>query len=395
MQTLVVAPFSPYPLVFGGAIRLYHLLKMLASFSEVTLIAYTSWSDQPNHEVIRHLETICKRVVLIEDKPEANSQLRARAMLSPRSFQYHSHYTEHFQRQLDQLLQAQQYQYLVVEMTQMAYFRTEQPGSIQILDMQNIEHELLLRRASVGLNPIRRLALWIEGQKFRREELTLCKKFALILTPSERETKLLQAMPGMPPVKTLPNSIDADFFTLRTTQPDPLQITFIGTTHVDANRDGLVHFMAEIFPLIEQAIPEIKLAIVGGRPPADIRAFAERPNVVVTGYVKDVRDYMDQAAALIVPLRSGGGTRLKILEGLSYGVPTVSTSIGAEGLGLINGEEILIADTPREFADQVVRLIRDAALQQRLCHAGRRVAEQQYSWQAVGQQLQSYLGLAQ
>lgn len=392
MKTLIVSPFSPYPLVFGGAIRLYHLVKMFASFSEVTLIAYASWTDDPN--VVEHLETICHKVILVDGKPEQNGRLRARSVLSSRSFQYHAHYARRFQAILDTALQHDRYDCIVTEMTQMAYFSCSQPGALCILDMQNIEHELLLRRASVEPNLIKRFALWLEGQKFRREELTLCKNFDLIFTPSERERDVLAQLPGMPAVHSLPNSIDPDFFALRQQQPKANEITFIGTTHVDANRDGLLYFMAEIFPLIERAIPDVQLKIVGGSPPPEIRAFGERPNVEVTGYVKDVRVYMDRAKALIVPLRSGGGTRLKILEGLSYGVPTISTSIGAEGLNLIHGRQILLGDTPQAFAEQVVRALSDYQLQQHLRVAGREVAEEQYSWRAVGRQLQEYIRIA-
>lgn len=392
MQTLIISPFSPYPLVFGGAIRLYHLVKMFASFSEVTLIAYASWTDDPH--VAEHMETICRKVVLVDGKPEQNGRLRARSLLSLRSFQYHAHYTRHFQRVVDEALGGERYDCIVTEMAQMAYFSSAQPGALHILDMQNIEHELLLRRASVEPNPLKRLALWLEGRKFRREELALCKKYALIFTPSARERDLLSRLPGMPPVRSLPNSIDPDFFALRTQQPAANEIAFIGTTHVDANRDGLLYFMAEIFPLIERAVPDVQLKIVGGSPPPEIRAFGERPNVEVTGYVKDVRDYMARAKALVVPLRSGGGTRLKILEGLSYGVPTVSTSIGAEGLGLVDGQHILLGDQPQVFADQVVRVLTDRELQQRLHANGRQIAEEGYSWRAVGRDLQAYIHTA-
>jgi polysaccharide biosynthesis protein PslH len=389
MKSLIVSPFSPYPLVFGGAIRLYHLVKMFAAFSETTLLSYASWTDDPN--VADHLQTICSKVVLVDGKPQANGRLRARSLLSARSFQYHSHYTAHFQQAIDRVLQEQRYDIIVVEQTQMAYFNYGQSGALQILDLQNIEHELLLRRAAVEKGLPKRAGLWVEGQKFRAEELKLCRGFDLIFTPSDRERDALRTFQGMPPVMSLPNSIDPDFFAHRWQAPAANEIAFIGTTHVDANRDGLIYFMDEIFPLIERLVPDITLSIVGGSPPPEIKAYGQRPNVEVTGYVKDVRDYMARAKALVVPLRSGGGTRLKILEGLSYGVPTISTSVGAEGLGLVDGEQILLGDTPQRFAEQVARALGDTALQQRLRAAGRQVAEERYSWQAVGRQLQRHL----
>lgn len=392
MKTLIVSPFSPYPLVFGGAIRLYNLVRMFTDLSETTLLSYASWSD--GSDVMGHLESICHKVIMVDAKPKPTGRLRVRSLLSPHSFQYHSHYAPRFQVVINDLLRRERFDCIVIEQTQMAYFHYGQPGALRILDMQNIEHELLLRRASVEKSLPKRAGLWLEGLKFRREELALCKDFDLIFTPSNRERDVLRQLGGMPPIESLPNSIDPDFFGLRAGAPTGNEITFIGTTHVDANRDGLIYFMEEIFPLIEQCVPDLTLKIVGGSPPPQIAAYGQRPNVEVTGYVKDVRDYMARSKALIVPLRSGGGTRLKILEGLSYGVPTVSTSIGAEGLALKDGEQILLGDTPQRFADQVVRLLGDAALQERLRLAGRVAAEEGYSWRAVGQQLQRYLDTA-
>ena len=134
--------------------------------------------------------------------------------------------------------------------------------------------------------------------------------------------------------------------------------------------------------------------IVGGVPPPDIRAFDALRGVRVTGQVKDVRDYMATARALIVPLRSGGGTRLKILEGLSFGVPTVSTSIGAEGLDLVPGEHLLIADEPRSFADAVLAILDDAALRARLRASGRQFVEEHYDWRVVQDHLRAVLEAA-
>jgi glycosyltransferase involved in cell wall biosynthesis len=389
MKTLIISPFSPYPLVFGGAIRVYHLVKMFAQFSDVTLVSYMSWGAGTQAE--QHLETICERVILVDSKPKATPSLRARSLVHSRSYQYASHFSDHFQGILQNVLAETQFDYIVTEMTQMGYFACNQPGAFRILDMQNIEHELLLRRADVETNLVKRAALRLEARKFLNEELAICRTYDLIFTPSERERDTMQAFSDMPPVECLPNSIDPEFFALRSSTPQANEIAFIGTTHVDANRDGLIYFMEEIFPLIERDLPDVTLKIVGGSPPPEITVYGQRSNVEVTGFVEDVRTYMQRAKALIVPLRSGGGTRLKILEGLSYGVPTVSTSIGAEGLELIDDEHILLADTPEQFAAQVVRLANDPDLQERLRLSGRQFVEHHYSWQAVGRQLQHYL----
>jgi polysaccharide biosynthesis protein PslH len=393
MKTLIIAPFSPYPLVFGGAIRLYHVIKMFAAISDVTVLAYNTVKDKASS--IRHLETICERAILVDDAPLETQKkwlLQARGLLGPKSFQYHSFYTRRFQREIDSLLAAHTYDYIVVEQSQMGFFRCRQPGAIHVLDLQNIEYELLERRAKVQSNPVKGFALAVEATKFKRQELAISEQYDLVFTPSEREAMHLRKILKTPRVECLANSIDPDFFARRSEQPTANEIAFVGTTHVDANRDGLIYFMEQVFPLIEQQVPDVHFSIVGGKPPAEIRAFAQRPNVEVTGFVDDVRPYMARAKALVVPLRSGGGTRLKILEGLSFGVPTVSTSVGAEGIDLTDGRDILIGDTPQAFADRVVQTLTDEALCRRLADSGRRLVEAHYSWQAVGRQLATYLG---
>lgn len=392
MKTLIIAPFSPYPLVFGGAIRLYHVIKMFAAISDVTVLAYNTVKDKAS--TIRHLESICERAVLVDGAPLETGRkwlLQAQGLLGPKSFQYHSFYTRHFQSQIDALLQTQRYDWIVVEQSQMGFFNARQPGAIHILDLQNIEYELLDRRAQVQSNLPKRVALTIEAAKFKRQELAICEQYDLVCTPSEREAEHLRSILKRPQVECLANSIDPEFFPRRTEMPVTNEIAFVGTTHVDANRDGLIYFMEQIFPLIERQVPDVHFSIVGGKPPAEIRAFGQRPNVEVTGFVDDVRPYMARAKALVVPLRSGGGTRLKILEGLSFGVPTVSTSVGAEGIDLTDGKDILIGDTPQAFASHVVRLLQDEKLCRHLADAGRQLVEEHYSWQAVGSRLKLYL----
>lgn len=396
MKTLIIAPFSPYPPVFGGAIRLYHVVKMFAQLSDVTLLAYHSWAKDGDN--VGDLEKYCQQIVFVDRpprRPRDKMLYQLKAMVGRKTYQYYLHHTARFQHALDTLLRHAQYDYLVVEGSQMGYFRIADHHALRILDLQNIEYELLQRRAQREQHPVKRLALRLEAMKFERDERAICRQFDLVFTPSEREAQMLGPLVAPALVEALPNSIDTSYFALRRELPTTNEITFIGATHVDANRDGLIYFMEHIFPLIESCVPDIHFTIVGGSPPPTIRAYGSRPNVDVTGYVDDVRPYMARAKALVVPLYVGGGTRLKVLEGLSYGVPTVSTTIGSEGIAVKDGEHILLADTPEAFADKVVAVVNDAALQRSLCEKGRELVEHGYSWQAVGRRLTPCLAAAE
>jgi glycosyltransferase involved in cell wall biosynthesis len=383
VNTLFVSPFSPYPLVFGGAIRLYHLMRMFREFSAVSLIAQASWMDD-ERDVMEHLGSFCDDLAIVDTATGSTSGLRARSLLGSHSFQHIAYRSARFQRRLDEMLERTSYDCIVVEMTPMAQYDLRGADALRLLDMQNIEHELVRRRASVADGRIRRAALELEWRKVRREELAACRRFDLTFVPSERERDIVQEFVPDRAVVAMPNSIDPDHFGLRSSLPRTNEIAFVGATHVDANRDGLKYFMEAVFPLIEARVPDVHFTIAGGDPPPEIKAYGARPNVDVTGYVPDVRPYLAQAKALVVPLRSGGGTRLKILEGMCVGVPTVSTSIGAEGLELTDGVHLLLADDPHTFADQVVRLLSDERLQRDLGTDGRAVVEERYSWRAVG-----------
>ncbi len=398
MKTLILAPFSPYPLIFGGAIRLYNFIRMFSEISELTLLAYASTPDTDLSEI--NLRAYCKEVIFVHSRP-LNKQkkwvLQARSFLSLKSFQYFSHYSTDFQEAFDDLMLKGEFDCIITDFSQMGHFSYRYRPLLKVLDLHNIEYELLSRRARVESRWLKKLALTIETWKFKREELKICKQFDLIFTASERERQQLsQVIPDVK-IEALPNSVDTDYFALRppdTAEYAPNEIVFIGTTHVDANRDGVCYFVDKIFPLIEAKVPDVHFTIVGGNPPKVISDYAQRPNITVTGFVEDVRPYMARAIVQVVPLRSGGGTRLKVLEGLSFGIATVSTSVGTEGIDVVDYQHVLLADTPQDFADRVVEILGSRNLQNHLRNRGRELVEKKYSWQAVGKDLELYIKTA-
>jgi len=361
---------------------------MLSTFSDVTLLAYESWSDLPPAEVRSHLEGMCDEVVLVPHKPPNSAARQVQSMLSRRSYQYWVHHTRRFQHAIDELTAARTFSTIMITSTPMGFFRIPDTPT-RVLDLHNIESELVLRRARNSA-PLRRAVMWLDGTKLRREELALCRRFDLVLTPSDRERDVLEAEGGMPLVATVPNTIDTDHLEMfpPPSTTDRPHVLFVGPTHVDANRNGVVWFVREVLPLLRRQVPDVVLDIVGGKAPADVRALAG-PQVRVHGYVPDLDPFLASACVSIVPLRVGGGTRLKILNALAHGIPTVSTTIGAEGLDLEPGRDLLLADEPDAFARQVAALIGDESLRARLRENGRRTVEALYSWQALAPSLEA------
>ncbi len=171
---------------------------------------------------------------------------------------------------------------------------------------------------------------------------------------------------------------------MRAPDPDPT-LLLIGTMHYYPNIDAVLHFFQTMYPALIKAVPNLKVLIVGHLPPPEIQALAALPGVTVTGSVPDVRPYIGRSWLLAVPLRLGGGTRLKIVEAMASGLPVVSTTVGAQGINATDGDQLLLADASEHFVQQTIRLLHDAALRQRVAAQGRALVPAEYSWQAQGQ----------
>jgi glycosyltransferase involved in cell wall biosynthesis len=162
-------------------------------------------------------------------------------------------------------------------------------------------------------------------------------------------------------------------------------ILTLGTLHYPPNADGIRWFFEEVFPLVRKAIPDTHLTIIGKNPPQDFIRFAEQNSerVEVTGYVPDLEPYLKQAAVLVIPVRAGGGMRVRILEGFAYGEAIVTTTVGLEGIEAESGKEVLVADSPQEFAEAVITLLEKFELRKEIAQSGRKLVERRYDWQVV------------
>ena len=164
---------------------------------------------------------------------------------------------------------------------------------------------------------------------------------------------------------------------------------FTGTIRYFPNKDAVLYFYNEIFPLIKRAIPEVKFYVVGNQPPKNVIKLASSGDVVVTGRVEDVRPYFDKSAVFVCPLRSGSGMQAKILEAMAMGVPVVTTSLGFEALDAVAGRDILVADDPKRFAEEVIRLVKDRDLRQYIAQNARKLVEEKYDWSSIVERLEA------
>jgi glycosyltransferase involved in cell wall biosynthesis len=261
-------------------------------------------------------------------------------------------------------------------------------GPRYVLDEHNIEYEILRRTAKSESGLVRRLYNAVNWRKLRSEELKAWRMFdGCSVTSAHDRDLLLRDLPDTR-IAIVPNAVDLDYFRPRpdAPAPEPLSIIFFGAINYFPNSDGLSYFLEEIFPRVRTRLPGTKLNVVG-HTPENLFALAN-DHIAMKGFVPDVRVEVERAAVVIAPLRIGGGTRLKILEAMAMGKPTVSTPQGAEGLEVTHDKELLLADTPAGFADQLVRALEDAALARRLGLAARHLVEQRYGWPASAARLE-------
>jgi polysaccharide biosynthesis protein PslH len=260
-----------------------------------------------------------------------------------------------------------------------------------ILFQHNVEAMIWKRHYETQTRAIQKLYLhgqWRKMQKFERE---MCRRFDTVIAVSAEDRDQIRAEYGAQSVFDVPTGVDTDFFRPGGTEsPVPNSLVFTGSMDWLPNQDAILYFAREIMPLIKQRIADVTLTIVGRNPSASLLECAKYdPSLIITGRVDDVRPYIERSAAYIVPLRIGGGTRLKIFEALAMEKPVISTSVGAEGLPITNGVDLLLADEPVQFADAVTRVLTNTAIAADLGRSGSRTVRQNYEWRQVAERFLS------
>ncbi len=248
----------------------------------------------------------------------------------------------------------------------------------------NVEYLLRKRKCELERNPIRRWILHNEWTRTKAIEGEVCRRFDHILAVSSDDRQTMREEFGVQHVSVIPTGVDTEFFRPASTGSQPGRLVFVGSMDWDPNEDGVCWFLRDVYPRIRQAAPNASLTIVGRNPSARLCALAARhANVQLTGRVSDVRSYLSEADVVVVPLRVGGGTRIKIPEAMAMGKAVLSTTIGAEGLPFRSGRELCIADGPEDFAEFAIRLLHDRSLRHSIAAAARKTVVEQYGWEAV------------
>lgn len=382
MRLLYITTWFPYPIDIGYKHRVYHLLRSLGRRHEVTLLSFAFGPILPDPDHLR--QTCCHRVEIVPHSPFHHGlawKLRF-FLLQPAASWPVVEMTRRGQSLLDQT----RFDAVIASTTVTSAYALQSNGCARILEEHNSLSHWAKDRFDSQTTFAARAQAWISWQKVRRYEARLYPRFDLCTAVSENDRlAMLDAFPGRRgPVETVPNGVDCDHNRPGLASPAPDSLVFSGALTYSANYDAMRFFLADILPLLRQKAPALRLTITGSYDGADLGGLLIDNSVRLSGYVEDVRPLVAGASVCIVPLRHGGGTRLKILEAMALGTPVVSTSKGAEGLEVRSGEHLLLADTPATFAEATLRLLRDEALRQHLRQNARRLVEDLYDWKAIG-----------
>lgn len=260
------------------------------------------------------------------------------------------------------------------------------------LFQHNVEAAIWRRQAAHGRTPLHRAYFALQARRMEAFERDICRSARRVIAVSEADASLMEESYGLVKVPAVPTGVDIEYFATPPAARPEVDIVFVGSMDWMPNIDGSRWFVTEVLPLIRERVPSCSLAIVGRRPSPAVRAFAEAdPLVHVTGTVPDVRPWLSGAKLSVVPLRIGGGTRLKIYEAMASRLAVVSTSVGAEGLDVSDGRTIRIADDPEAFAEACVELLDDRSMRQGLADAAWSVVSERYSWTAVAEVFERHL----
>lgn len=247
----------------------------------------------------------------------------------------------------------------------------------------NVEYILLERRAANQKGISKRF--WsVQAARLKRFETAAVERATRTIAVSDLDAEVLRQLAPRSEIRTVPNGVDTEYFQPVAEAANAEELVFVGAMTYYPNVDSVKYFVEDIWPLIRAVRPNARFTVIGAHPPESIKAYGLAPGINVVGQVPDIRPYVGNAAVYVVPLRVGGGTRLKILDAMAMGKAIVSTSVGCEGLEVSNGRDIAVADTPNAFAERVLSLMNDAATRARMGTAARATVQAAYGWERLG-----------
>ena len=384
MRILFLSTWFPYPADNGSKIRVYHLLRALSAKHQVLLLSFAFDTALPTET--ETLRQFCTDVQAIRRNPfQRDRPARALRFLSPAPIVTRP--LREMTEAVRQALDSTSFDVVIASTEVVAAYALQVPqDTIKIIEEHNSMSRWMWERYRTQTGTLQRLRCWSSWRKTAHYEAQLFRQFDLCLMVSEQDrVASLQMLPGYTgPVEVVANGVDCAH-----NQPGPVPVAphslvFNGALTYQANYEAVKYFLTEIYPIIRRTVPDVTLTVTGSTQGVNIDALPLSDGVRFSGYVNDIRPVIAGSSACIVPIREGGGTRLKILEAMALGTPVVATSKAAEGIEATHGKHLLLADGAPAFAECVIRILNDTDFRRRLASNARQLVERRYDWSQIG-----------
>ena len=386
MRIILLTQVVPNPPDSGPKIKTHNVLRYLAQRHEIHLVSFVRSETEAANA--RALAEYCRAG--ITTVPIRRSRIRdigylLRSLISGRPFLIERDDSREMRQVLTDLVSNSTYDAVHADQLSMAQFAVDLPVPIRVLDEHNAVWTIV-RRAAGREAWYRRLPAELEWRKLKAYEGRVCRQFDHVTVVSEDDRRdLAQATGAAFASKVIPIAVDTDQLAFAPRTPEARHVLSVATMFYPPNVEGIMWFAERAFPRVRQTVADTKFLIVGSRPPKAVTDLGLDPECgfQVTGYVPELGPFLKKSAVLVVPVHSGSGMRVKILEAFARGIPIVSTRVGVEGIEARDGEHLLVADEPEAFAQAVIRVLRDPELGRRLADAGRRLVESVYDWRSA------------
>ena len=395
MKILLTLPGPLFPADTGGKIRSLNIFSRLAKRAEIHALSFAE-RDRDAAGIAEMKKIFASYTPVFRTQARKYSaafysQLLAN-QLSPWPYFLAKCNTPVFRRAVEELADSNGFDLVFCDFLQTAAPLRRLTARPKVVFEHNVEFVLRRRKWQQEDQPLRRFVYGTEWKKTLRIEADVCHSFDHVITVSNDDRQALQREFGITHSSTIPTGVDTDFFHPSAEKAQPGRLVFVGSMDWDPNEDAAVWFLRDIFPRIRKTIPDASFVIVGRSPSARLNAIAKgAPGVEITGRVPDVRPYLEKAEVVVVPLRIGGGTRIKIPEAMAMAKAVVSTPVGAEGLPFRDGRQIRIAEQPEQFAQAVVELVNNASLRTAIADAARDEVVKHHGWEPVVARVQHIL----
>lgn len=377
MKILYLCHRFPFPPTQGGNIRSFNMIRHLATSHQVTVCSLAR--SEAEAKAGQGLAPFCQRFEMVEVNPTVQ-KLRTLARLPtliPSSMGYF--YSAELDRKVQRLLAEESWDLIVVHCSSAAQYVAHVKGIPKILDFCDMDSQKWLEYAHYKSFPLS-FGYWLEGTKLVREEKRLARAFDISTVATRAEQETLDGFGTGADSDWFPNGVDAEYFQPDGGSYDADTISFIGRMDYYPNQESMFNFCATVLPRLRAVRPNIKLVIVGADPTPEVRALGDLPGVTVTGSVPDVRPYVLRSALMVAPLNIARGTQNKILEAMAMGVPVVSSTVAAGGVDVQPEEDFLVASTPEDYAQAILRIIDSPEERERLAKNGRARMLTAHSW---------------